>query len=219
MKIGIGLVAGAMLAVAALPAAAGTTITFDERTSAGGVATGNFESGGFLFSYAIDNGVGFRSWGVEGEFAPYNADPDGATLFDNGGLDPSFAPVGGGAFALVSIDIADIYNGRTGGLPTTTYFTATKAGGGVTTQSFTVDPVPGLTTFVFDSSFANVLSVAWYWIPDGAFHGRPAQLDNIVVGEAVTGGVPEPSAWALMILGFGTAGAAMRRRSRPAPQV
>lgn len=30
----------------------------------------------------------------------------------------------------------------------------------------------------------------------------------------VTGGVPEPAAWALMILGFGATGAAMRRRSR-----
>ena len=30
-------------------------------------------------------------------------------------------------------------------------------------------------------------------------------------------GIPEPSSWALMILGFGSAGAALRRRSRPRP--
>jgi hypothetical protein len=35
-------------------------------------------------------------------------------------------------------------------------------------------------------------------------------LDN--VGLSVRGGVPEPASWALMILGFGAAGAALRRR-------
>jgi len=35
-------------------------------------------------------------------------------------------------------------------------------------------------------------------------------LDN--VGLTVTGGVPEPASWALMILGFGATGAALRRR-------
>ncbi|MBS0360890.1 MAG: PEPxxWA-CTERM sorting domain-containing protein [Proteobacteria bacterium] len=35
-------------------------------------------------------------------------------------------------------------------------------------------------------------------------------MDNVTVD--VTGGVPEPATWALMILGFGAAGAALRRR-------
>jgi hypothetical protein len=35
-------------------------------------------------------------------------------------------------------------------------------------------------------------------------------LDN--VGLSVSGGVPEPASWALMIVGFGAAGAALRRR-------
>jgi hypothetical protein len=39
-------------------------------------------------------------------------------------------------------------------------------------------------------------------------------LDNVAVTETAgpTGGVPEPASWALMILGFGGAGAALRRR-------
>lgn len=37
-------------------------------------------------------------------------------------------------------------------------------------------------------------------------------IDNLTIGAA--GGVPEPSAWALMILGFGFAGTAMRARVR-----
>lgn len=35
-----------------------------------------------------------------------------------------------------------------------------------------------------------------------------------VYDDTVTAGVPEPAAWTLMILGFGAAGAALRRRSR-----
>ena len=43
-----------------------------------------------------------------------------------------------------------------------------------------------------------------------------AKFDNVVLtgDNLVTGGVPEPGAWALMILGFGGAGAALRRRRR-----
>ncbi|MBL8771796.1 MAG: PEP-CTERM sorting domain-containing protein [Phenylobacterium sp.] len=40
--------------------------------------------------------------------------------------------------------------------------------------------------------------------------------DFYSVSEVVTGGVPEPTTWALMILGFGAAGSALRRR-RTAP--
>jgi hypothetical protein len=49
------------------------------------------------------------------------------------------------------------------------------------------------------------------------------QLDARLTGndsltfDAPTGGVPEPSAWALMILGFGGAGAALRGRRQRAP--
>jgi hypothetical protein len=41
-----------------------------------------------------------------------------------------------------------------------------------------------------------------------------AKFDNVVLtgDNLVTGGVPEPGAWALMILGFGAVGAALRRR-------
>jgi hypothetical protein len=50
------------------------------------------------------------------------------------------------------------------------------------------------------------------WGPDGYEVG----LDNIAFEiraiEVPTGGIPEPGAWALMILGFGATGAALRRR-------
>jgi hypothetical protein len=39
-----------------------------------------------------------------------------------------------------------------------------------------------------------------------------AGFDNITLGSAIAGGVPEPSIWALMIGGFGLVGTALRRR-------
>jgi hypothetical protein len=49
----------------------------------------------------------------------------------------------------------------------------------------------------------------------GAFTPRIDSLAFIVEGTTVPGagvGVPEPAAWALMLLGFGGIGAALRRR-------
>ena len=40
-------------------------------------------------------------------------------------------------------------------------------------------------------------------------------FDDLTVGDVrqVTGGVPEPATWAMMLLGFGAMGAALRRRT------
>lgn len=48
------------------------------------------------------------------------------------------------------------------------------------------------------------------------FNGTAGQtgFDNITIGSAVAGGVPEPASWAMMIGGFGLAGFAKRRRVR-----
>jgi hypothetical protein len=37
-------------------------------------------------------------------------------------------------------------------------------------------------------------------------------LDKALGGGAPVGGVPEPATWAMMLVGFGAAGAALRRR-------
>lgn len=59
-------------------------------------------------------------------------------------------------------------------------------------------------------------------IKTGAFLLRPYVPNNagdtILRITEVTGGVPEPAAWALMLLGFGAAGACLRARRRGARQ-
>lgn len=61
------------------------------------------------------------------------------------------------------------------------------------------------TTIVFPTGFPDLSSVSW---SNGAeFH----QFDNLVV-ETVAAGVPEPANWAMLLVGFGLAGAAVRRR-------
>jgi PEP-CTERM motif len=51
----------------------------------------------------------------------------------------------------------------------------------------------------------------------GSVDGAGPLLDNVTLdvtgGNVTGGGVPEPASWALMITGFGLAGAALRRRS------
>lgn len=48
---------------------------------------------------------------------------------------------------------------------------------------------------------------------DGTGGGGGFVLDNLTLNGPGVGVVPEPSAWALLILGFGAVGAGMRRRS------
>jgi len=45
-----------------------------------------------------------------------------------------------------------------------------------------------------------------------AFSGNDFALDDISLSVTAPGGVPEPASWALMIAGFGLAGATLRRR-------
>ncbi len=52
---------------------------------------------------------------------------------------------------------------------------------------------------------------------DGAYDdGYADNLSLVLTGEAGPGGVPEPASWALMLMGFGGLGAALRARRRKA---
>ena len=79
---------------------------------------------------------------------------------------------------------------------------------GVSTTLFS-----SLTSFALTSGFVAGVNTLDFSITD---FGAPTafRVDNLAgTANAVTGGVPEPMTWAMMIAGFGLAGTALRRRA------
>jgi hypothetical protein len=110
--------------------------------------------------------------------------------------------VGGGAFDLSSIDLADASNS---GTQPTINFTGTRADNTIVTQSLALDNLPGVQTFNF-SGFTNLAKVEWNSIsPFGA------QFDNINVSAASSTSVPEPFTIVGTLIG-GTAALRMRKK-------
>ncbi len=102
-----------------------------------------------------------------------------------GGAYVTLTKIGGGAFNLKSFDY-------------TAFDTLTLSAAGYGSTGL-ASAFPGVN---YAANFANVTSVT--------FSGASSYgLDNL----QLSAGVPEPATWALMILGFGAVGGAMRRRN------
>lgn len=131
-------------------------------------------------------GLGFGSWGTQSDFYAgstglFNNNDSGVTVLSK---------VGGGAFSLSSIMLADefFYAGYTPSVSVT--FDGLTAAGTHVFQSFTLASVDGVLntqTFTFGSEFSNLVAVSW--ANDADFH----QFDNINVSP-----VPAPAAIFLM---------------------
>jgi len=107
----------------------------------------------------------------------------------------------GGTFTLSSIDLSVLHPQ---GVSPAVVFTGFLSGGGTVTQTFN-PTVFGFHTFVFNSSFNNLVSVTWR---QGTDELNAHQFDNIVVASSV----PEPTA--MLLLGTGLAGVAAKLRNR-----
>jgi hypothetical protein len=190
---------GGLLLSATLPVAHAAVIDFE-------VLAHNDAETHFHGSVYEEDGYRLIGGGVTGfaSFGTLEARFSGSTA-----LFPFFAGISlekadGGAFSLKSIDLAEL-NGPTASVVT---FIGFRADGTDTTQVFTLDGVPfAPETFVFDSSFSNLVEVFW-----GFETGDPVvhQFDNIVVKDAVS--VPEPGTAATLGLGLLGFAAARRRR-------
>lgn len=121
----------------------------------------------------------------------------------------TLARVDGTAFTFSS---ADFFAGDSNGLGVPITFSFTRTDG--STGSYTLQtpefgtgtPIPS-TRFAadFGNNLAGITRVSW---SNGAeWH----QIDNLVVN-AAAGAVPEPATWALLILGFGMVGGALRAK-------
>jgi len=191
-----------------------TTITFDgnvDNTPVSGLSgllalsfAGVDASNHWLFNYTLDNtstidsrisGFAFNTNPDVAGGAASGLFPDLITFHASGGQN---YPNGVGSVE-VCLLMRDSGNSCTGG-----------ANGGVADEA-------GALTGSFYLTFANPQPGA---IDLNNFHVRYQSINSPGLGESGTGnavpGVPEPATWAMMLLGFGAVGAAMRRDKKVA---
>ncbi len=70
----------------------------------------------------------------------------------------------------------------------------------------------GPLTFDLSAFSGQLVNLRFQFASDYAAGGAGIQLDNLKVTGTLASAVPEPATWAMMITGFGLAGAALRRR-------
>jgi hypothetical protein len=194
------------LGAAGAPAQA-ATITFETATYGQGFGGPITESG---FTYSTGSGslftngfIGDPGQDMEGDIA------DGGGVLDIVKASP-------GQFTFSSLDFA-AYAATLGGSQTLDV-TGYLGGSAVGVDSFTLANTdtydPSLNWTLFGASNLAGVGIDDLKISLNAGGGGPyvffETVDNVTLGGA--GGVPEPAAWALMIMGFGATGAALRRR-------
>jgi hypothetical protein len=200
-------VASALVALAAFatPAAA-AIVTFDATATPALGVTGDgttYSEAGLTFVSSVGGPGNLHELNHWGEGDAYNADPGGATLFQRFiGSFLTITRTGGGAFFLAGFDVADVYNNGSAGPIVYSWVD----GGGAHEGFFNLDADVGLQTLNL-----NLSGVTSFTLQQSAPY---LQIDNVAFETAA---VPEPRAWALMILGFGAAGAALRRRPSAQP--
>ena len=168
---------------------------------------GVYSQDGYTFTNNSPNSSSYGNWVVQGN-PQFNASNSNGDLFHNyGDTSTTITNNASQAFSFSSIGLASVYNDGTGG---SIDFTFNHVGGGsdATTVSL-IGGVFGLQTFNFAET--NLVSVVFTPVSTS---GGWIQFDNVGVGASV-GAVPEPSTWAMMVLGFcGVGFMTYRRRNQ-----
>ena len=211
------LVPALAAALSAAPAAAAVSIDFNDLHPASGrtYVYGPYESQGYQLSSSTcpADSRGRTQCFVTPANTVNNIDRTGAALVNfAGSATVTLAAIDGSVFTLDSIVLASNSDNSGGYGPATqaALFTFNLADGTSVTESRTID----------STGRANRNLLTFAIGPITSFSFRPTtntggflQFDDIVVSP-VAAAVPEPAAWAMMIAGFGLAGAALRRRER-----
>lgn len=165
--------------------------------------------------YYYEQGMEFRPIDQNGHFGRSGGE-EAITAFPRNGTAYLYAQLGdslsvnslnGARFGMVSVDLAEfstLYQ-----TPLTVQFVGYKPDGSTVTTAFVTDgiidgagPLNDFETFYFDSRFADVIRVE---IPTHRW-----SLDNMVFSNVV----PEPSTWALLLLGAALFGQRVFKRKR-----
>jgi hypothetical protein len=188
-------------------AEAATILNFDDlaHNSPTGVQLGDdkgeFAYQDFLFKHSFPDTPSFLVFGREDA---RNADPGGATLGSRWDRFPVvISRLDGGTFDLISFDWADIFNS---GARHSNQFQFNFADGRSEVAELTTDDQIGLENVFIGKAGLKSFSFA-------AGERQWAQLDNITFASPA-GAVPEPTTWAMLIVGFGAVGIGMRSSRR-----
>lgn len=196
-------VLGALTAVAAIggavPAMAGTIFDFSELSA-------GFELG----SYYAGQGVTFSNAKVVATSHVAATDPFAITSIINEGLEGTFTEANA-IFVTFGADVGQAriqaFGAGAAGMRVEAYdaFNVLIRGEQYT---HTAGPAEAI-HHTWGARFAGggIRSLKIYQTGDGAALGDTVTLDNLFI----TAGIPEPSTWAMMIVGFGLAGSALRR--------
>lgn len=132
-----------------------------------------------------------------------SADPGGAAIFPNRtNTGITITRTDGGLFTFNGLDLTYAFNDQNAFFGGGTASFSFNGGSSVVTRAF--DNLAGFQTFNFD--VANLTSV-------NISADSPFQIDNVRL--TAVAAVPEPGTWAMMLLGFGGIGLAMRRKRTP----
>jgi len=198
MIAALGVIATLGVASAAEAAA---VLDFNDLAKAGTgrnyIGPNNFKYEGFNFYSTWSLSPNFFTLGLDD---PANADPDGTTFSHNYDFaEVNITKADNSLFDLFSIDFADKFNTGANHAGRMRFVYADNRQEEI---FFNTDNKVGLETFVVNKTD---LRAFLYYADAGV------QIDNLAL-EGVIAGVPEPATWAMMILGFGVAGATLRRR-------
>jgi PEP-CTERM motif len=200
----------ACLAAAVAPAArAQTTLTFGADACAGSSVsvpgTTVYTESGFQLSF---EGAGLAFWCASSPNYPGSA----AAFQNNPGELVTLTKIGGGVFALNSIDLASLFSFGPGTAGSTSFVGDVFGGGQVNGTGGWNFPVgnPTFSTDAFNATWTNLVDVQFTQNLANYF-----QFDNIVVNAGTQSVTPEPATMTLMATGLvGLVGAGLRRRKR-----
>ena len=208
-KLGLAFCVSVAAIAATAPASAQTVVNFDQSPDAATYAAQGLVLNGFSISgETYGNAVIIPS---PANYANPNDSGSSISFVDAAGLATTSNGFG---FTTVGLNNGGGYfNGAT--------LTFLGAMGEVLgNQTFDpVGPNEARSPFTYSNSFAGISSINFSLIRNGSGPGLFAIDDVTFAINPVAAAVPEPAAWAMMILGMGAVGFAMRRRQKVTTRV